>query len=97
MILIIVVFGTAMMILGNVSRSAPSLQKVKRQAVLRDALLRAEHSSSRTDSIFMTNDMEVHREFRSYPGMPEISSVRLYILGGEKKDTLDFVEKIVEK
>ncbi|WP_121810188.1 hypothetical protein [Mucilaginibacter kameinonensis] len=77
MIIIIVVFGIAMMIFTNVSRSSLSVQKLSAQAILQETLLAAEQTGGQTDEKISIEDLTITQEIKPLENQPGLSVVTL--------------------
>src|SRR5258708_16254399 len=77
MIIIVVVFGIAMMIFTNVSRLSLSAKKIRAQAILQQAMLKAEQSTGNTNQSFTVDDFRVDQEIMSYNGKRDLTAVDL--------------------
>jgi len=62
MVIIVVVFGIAMMIYTNVTRMSLSAQKIKAQAILREELISTEQTKSFSNKSMDTVDLRIERE-----------------------------------
>jgi type II secretory pathway pseudopilin PulG len=75
MVIILIVFGTAMMIFANVSRTSLSLKKVNAAAVLQNALATAEHTGQLPETPFMNGRLKiilVLKDVENEPGLKEL-------------------------
>jgi Tfp pilus assembly protein PilV len=72
MILIIVVFGIAMMIFTNVTSSSLSVKKIRAAAVLHDAMLSAEQSKDPITQTITVDDIAIGEEVKPYNGNPAL-------------------------
>ena len=62
MIIILLVFGIAMMISANVLRSSLSVNKIKAQALLHELLMKAEQTKENTTQTFTLNGFRLEQE-----------------------------------
>jgi type II secretory pathway pseudopilin PulG len=77
MIIIIVVFGIAMMIFTNVNRLSLSVKKLKAQAILQQALLQAEQANDHTDQTITVDDLIVKQEITPFENESGLSIITL--------------------
>jgi hypothetical protein len=77
MVIILVVFGIAMMIYTNVSRFSLSAKKISAQALLQEILLNAEHNPGNTTRSLTTADFRVEQEVSPYPIGSNLSVIHL--------------------
>ena len=77
MIIIIVVFGIAMMIFTNVNRLSLSAKKLKAQAILQHTLLQAEQAKDHTDQTITVDDMTIKQEITPFENEPGLSVITL--------------------
>jgi type II secretory pathway component PulJ len=66
MVIIIMVFGIAMMIYANVMRMSLSTKKIKAQAVLRETLLQIEQTKDYNAQALTTDDFRIESEIKPY-------------------------------
>jgi len=66
MVVILVVFGIAMMIYTNVLRLSLSAKKIRAQALLQETLLKAEHTAGNTTQSFTLDDFRIEQEAAPY-------------------------------
>jgi Tfp pilus assembly protein PilE len=62
MVIIVVVFGIAMMIYTNVTRLSLSAQKIKAQAILQEELISAEQTKAFSNRSIDTADLRIKQE-----------------------------------
>jgi len=77
MIVIIVVFGIAMMIYGNVIRSSLSAKKIHAQALLQERLLAIEHRTDSQDETVTVGDFLIGQEIKGYGDSSHLIQVHL--------------------
>ena len=75
MIIIIVVFGIAMMIFTNVSRLSLSAKKLKVQAALQEALLQAEQTADHSEKTLTIDDLSIRQEVIPFENAPGLSII----------------------
>ena len=72
MVIIILVFGIAMMIYTNVVRLSLSVKKIKAQAVLQETLLQAEQVKNLATESLTIDDLRIEQEVKPYGNLTEI-------------------------
>ena len=77
MIIIIVVFGIAMMIFINVNRLSLSIKKLKAQAILQHTLLQAEQANDHTDQTITVDDLTIKQEITPFENESGLSVITL--------------------
>jgi len=77
MIIIIVVFGIAMMIFTNVNRLSLSAKKLKAQAILQHTLLLTEQAKDHTDQTVTVDDLTIKQELTPFENEPGLSVITL--------------------
>ncbi len=77
MIIIIVVFGIAMMIFTNIGRLSLSAKKLKAEAILQESLFRTEQAGSPTDQTTTIDDMTVRQVLIPFGNEPNLSVITL--------------------
>lgn len=81
MIVIMIVFGLAMIIYSNVERSSVSVRQLAARSLLQDLAQRAAaNPAAVSDSSFMAGEMEIRRTVKAYPGEPQLSELDLEAL-----------------
>jgi Tfp pilus assembly protein PilE len=77
MIIIIVVFGIAMMIFANVNRLSLSAKKLRAEAILQQTLLLAEHAKDHADQTITVDDLTIKQEITPFENEPGLSVITL--------------------
>src|ERR1700753_4058877 len=77
MVIILVVFGIAMMIYTNVNLMSLSVKKIKAQAVLRETLIRAEKAQYASTQSFNTGDFRIDQDVKSFNDDTLLSEIHL--------------------
>jgi len=97
MVVIVVIFSTAMMIFSNVLLSSPSARKLRARATLKDALVLAEGSGGATDSTYQAGELTVERRYSAYPAAPALYLLRISVLGTGAQDSIAVLRKVVSR
>ena len=77
MVIIVLIFGTAMMIYGNVTRTSLSSQKLRAQAVLAQTMKAIQERASTQDSKSVIAGFTVERTVKPYDGNTKLLEVDL--------------------
>jgi Tfp pilus assembly protein PilE len=77
MVIIVIVFGIAMMIYTNVLRLSLSAKKLKAQALLQETMLKAEHSSENTSQSVTVDDFRIEQEVKPYQDNAGLTEIHL--------------------
>ena len=77
MIIIVVVFGIAMMIFSNVLRLSLSAKKLQAQALLQETMLNAEHTTANTTQSFTSGDFRIEQVVKPYNDDSNLTEVDL--------------------
>jgi Tfp pilus assembly protein PilV len=94
MIIILLVFGIAMMIATNVTRSSLSVKKLSAQALLQELLLKAEQNKENDSQTFTLDNFSVEQEIKPYAGDPDLLVIRLTAYDSHH-DTVARLEKVI--
>jgi Tfp pilus assembly protein PilV len=94
MVVIVAVFGIALMIFSNVMRSSLSVKKIRAQAIAQQLLLRTEAQRTFTDTAFLSGDLRFERSARPYTENNGLTEIRVTALDSHK-DTLITAAKII--
>jgi Tfp pilus assembly protein PilE len=77
MIIIIVVFGIAMMIFANVNRLSLSAKKLRAQAILQETLFQAERTGNHMDQTVTVDDISIRQKVSPFQNEPELLIITL--------------------
>lgn len=77
MVTIVVIFGIAMMIFSNVTRSSVAMKKIRAQAVLNDLLQKALSSPVISNDSFVLDGLQVEQTAKPYHDDPQLTEVDL--------------------
>jgi Tfp pilus assembly protein PilV len=77
MVIIVAVFGIAMMIFTNVSRLSLSAKKIRAQAILQETMLKAEQTTGNANQSFTADDFRIEEEITPYNGESNLTAVHL--------------------
>jgi Tfp pilus assembly protein PilV len=94
MVLIIVVFGIAMMIYTNVLSSSLSVKKIKAQAVLQQTLIKTEQLKGITSQSITVDDFRVEQEVKPYNGSKLLNDIHLTAYDANQRKIAE-LEKVI--
>ncbi|MDB5090871.1 MAG: hypothetical protein JWR09_4865 [Mucilaginibacter sp.] len=77
MVIIVIVFGIAMMIYTNVLRLSLSVKKLKVQALLQQTMLKAERSTENTTLSVIIGDFRIEQEIKPYQDNAGLTEIHL--------------------
>ena len=77
MVIIVVVFGIAMMIYTNVTRMSLSAKKIRAQALLQETMLVAEHTSVNVTQTINKDDFRIEEEVKPYHENVALTDIHL--------------------
>ncbi|HJP63618.1 MAG TPA: hypothetical protein VJ844_09265 [Mucilaginibacter sp.] len=77
MVMIVVVFGIALMIFSNISRLSLSVKKLNAEAILQDRLLKIEQYDNNTDEIARVGELHIEQKVTHYNDDNHLSQVQL--------------------
>lgn len=77
MVIIVVVFGIAMMIYTNVVRSSPSEKKMKATFILQETMLKLQQLPDSTAQPIAAGDFKIEQKIEPYTGNPTLLKVSL--------------------
>lgn len=66
MVVVVLVFGIAMMIFSNMVRLSLSAKEIKAKAILQKTLLKTEHSADKTGRVFTLDEFKIIEEAEPY-------------------------------
>jgi Tfp pilus assembly protein PilV len=77
MVVIIVVFGIAMMIYSNVLRTSVSAKKIRAQAILNQTMQKAEDNPQSVTQSLTVDDFRVEQEIKPYSTNSNLTDIHL--------------------
>lgn len=77
MIIIVIVFGIAMMIYTNILRVSLSAKKLRVQALLQQTMLKAEQTTANTSQSFTIDDFRIEQEAAQYNNESGLTAIHL--------------------
>ena len=85
MVIIVVVFGIAMMIYTNVLRMSLSVKKLKARALLNEMAMNAEHSPADATTVVIADDFRIEQETKPYNGNAALIEIHLTAYDSNKQ------------
>ncbi|QEM09158.1 hypothetical protein [Mucilaginibacter rubeus] len=95
MIIIIVVFGIAMMIFTNISRLSLSPKKLRAQAVLQEILFRDELAGSAVGQTVTVDDITVKQDISPFENEPRLSVITLTAFDANQEQVAQLKKVII--
>lgn len=77
MVIIVLVFGIAIMIYSNVLRLSLSAKKLRAQALLQETMLKAEQTTGNITQSLTLDDFRVEQEVKSYHNDSKLTEIHL--------------------
>jgi len=96
MVVIVLVFGIAMMIFSNVVRLSLSAKKIKATAILQETLLKAEHSAEKTNQVFSLDEFKIVQDTKPYSIDTGLTTIHLTAYDPNNQ-LIDELQKVVRK
>ena len=97
MIVIVIVFGIAMMIYTNVLRLSLSTKKLKAQALLQETMLKAEQTTANTTQSLTIDDFRIEQEAGSYNKESNLTLIHLTAYDQNQQKIAELQKVIVTK
>lgn len=94
MVIILLVFGIAMMIYTNVLRSSLSVEKIKAQALLQQALIKGEQNKENTDVLFTDDELTIEQKIKPNSDYPTLTEIDMTAFDAGR-DTLATLKKLI--
>ena len=96
MIIIILVFGIAMMIYSNVTRLSLSVKKMQAQAVLQEMMINIEHSEENTSQSVVAGDYTIEQSVKSYNDDANLVGVSLTAYDENHQEVAELQKVIIK-
>jgi len=77
MVIIVAVFGIAMMIYTNVVRASPSSKKLRAELILQETMLKLQQKTDSTADSATVDDFRIEQKIEPYSGNPALQKVSL--------------------
>lgn len=95
MVIIVVVFGIAMMIYANVTQSSLSVKKIKAEAILNEYLQNAEKSTGNTTRSFTVDSLSIQQTIKSYNTEKKLVEVDLVAYDANQQKVAELHKVII--
>jgi Tfp pilus assembly protein PilE len=95
MVIIVVIFGIAMMIYSNVLRMSLSVRKLRAQALLQETLFNAEHQTANITQTINTDDFRIEQEIKPYAGNSSLTDIHLTAYDQNQQKIAE-LEKVID-
>lgn len=96
MVIIILVFGIAMMIYTNVLRMSLSAKKIQAQAILQETLFNAEKTNNYASQSTIIGDFRIEEEVKSFGGDTTLKEIHLTAFDGNQQQITE-LQKVIRK
>jgi len=95
MIIIILVFGIAMMIYSNVTRLSLSTKKIQAQAILQEMMINIEQSKESASQSVVAGDYTIEQSLKSYNDKTNLVDVRLTAYDDNHQEVAELQKVII--
>lgn len=96
MVIIILVFGIAMMIYTNVLRMSLSVKKIQAQAVLQETLFNAEKTNNYASQSITVGDFRVEEEVKPFNGDTTLREIHLTAFDSNQQQITE-LQKVIRR
>jgi hypothetical protein len=93
-VLMVTVFGIAMMIFTNVTSNSLSVKKLRAEAILQETLINAEKSANSVSQSFSTDDFNIEQQIKPYNGNPGLTDIHLVAFDHNQQKIAE-IEKVI--
>jgi uncharacterized protein YxeA len=97
MVVIMIVFGIAMMIYANIIQSSLSVKKIRAQAILNQMLQADESSANNTSTTFTVGDLSIEQTIKSYNNENNLTEIDLTAYDPNGKELITLHKVIINK
>jgi Tfp pilus assembly protein PilV len=97
MVVIMVVFGIAMMIYANVIQSSLSVKKLRAQAILNQTLQADESSANPASTNFTVEDLSIQQTVKPYLAESNLTEIDLSVYDAGGKELIALHKVIINK
>jgi Tfp pilus assembly protein PilE len=97
MIVIVVVFGIAMMIYSNVLRLSLSAKKMRAQALLQETMVKAEQVPGNTNQSFTIDDFRIEQEAGPYNNETSLKAIHLTAFDQNQQKVAELQKVIIDQ
>jgi Tfp pilus assembly protein PilE len=96
MVIIILVFGMAMMIYANVLRLSLSAKKIKAQAVLQDIALKAEQTGQYSTGSVTIDDFRIEQEVQPFSNDTLLNKIHLTVYDANQQKITELQKVLIK-
>ena len=97
MVVIMVVFGIAMMIYANIVQSSLSVTKIRAQAILNQTLQADETSANSSSTTFTVDNLNIEQTVKNYNNEPNLTEIDLAAYDANGKQLITLHKVIINK
>jgi Tfp pilus assembly protein PilE len=97
MIIIVVVFGIAMMIYTNVLRVSLSAKKIRAQALLQETMLKAEQTTANVNQSFTVDDFRIEQAATQYNSGSGLTLIHLTAYDQNQQKVAELQKVIIDQ
>ena len=97
MVVIMVVFGTAMMIFANIMQSSMSVKKLRAQAILNQTLQADESSANPAFTTFSADELHIEQTVKSYNNEANLTEIDLSAYDANGKELITLHKVIINQ
>jgi Tfp pilus assembly protein PilV len=97
MVVIMVVFGTAMMIYANIMQSSMSVKKLRAQAILNQTLQADESSANPASTTFSADELHIEQTVKSYNNEADLTEIDLSAYDANGKELISLHKVIINQ
>ncbi len=97
MVVIMVVFGIAMMIYANIVQSSLSVTKIRAQAILNQTLQADETSANSSSTTFTVDNLNIEQTVKNYNNEPNLTEIDLAAYDTNGKQLITLHKVIINK
>jgi Tfp pilus assembly protein PilV len=97
MVVIMVVFGIAMMIYVNIVQSSLSVTKIRAQAILNQTLQADETSVNSSSTTFTVDNLNIEQTVKNYNNEPNLTEIDLAAYDANGKQLITLHKVIINK
>jgi Tfp pilus assembly protein PilE len=97
MVIIMVVFGIAMMIFSNVMLESLSVKKIHAEAMLNETMLQDEHTGGLTNQTFTIGNFRVDQEIKGYNDDKNLLEIDLTVYDANQQKITELKKIIISK
>jgi len=97
MVVIMVVFGIAMMIYINVTRVSMSAQKIRAEAILNETMLQLENTNGANTESFTADNFRIEQEVKAYNDDKDLLEIDLTAYDANQKKLTELHKVVINR